>query len=78
MYQFGGSGRNLAMPAPLKFDWPNFWRSLGAVLLGNAIYYAVWRFLPVRGQHHLYQIDWGLAVDFWICLACYGVLRMIH
>jgi hypothetical protein len=31
-----------------------------------------------RAQHHLYQIDWGLAVDFWICLACYGLVRLIR
>lgn len=61
-----------------KFDWPNFWRSLIAVVVGNAIYYALWRFLPLKGRHQLYQIDWGLAVDFWICLACYGIVRMIR
>jgi hypothetical protein len=21
---------------------------------------------------------WGLAVDFWICLVCYGLVRMIR
>jgi hypothetical protein len=26
----------------------------------------------------IYQIDWGLAVDFWICLVCYGLVRMIR
>ena len=60
-----------------KFDWPNFWRSLIAVLAGNSIYYLSYRYLPVRAQHHLYQIDWGLAVDFWMCLACYGIVRLI-
>jgi hypothetical protein len=55
-----------------------FWQSLIAVLAGNAIYFSVERFLPAKAQHHLYQIDWGLAVDFWICLACYGLVRMIR
>jgi len=50
----------------------DFWRSLAAVVLGNAIYFGVERFLPPRAQHQLYQIDWGLAVDFWICLACWA------
>jgi hypothetical protein len=50
----------------------NFWRSLAAVLVGNAIYFGVERFPPPRAQYQLYQIDWGLAVDFWVCLACYG------
>ena len=61
-----------------KFDWPNFWRSLIAVLAGNAIYYASWQHLPVGAQHQLYQVDWGLAVDFWMCLVCYGIVRLIR
>ena len=55
-----------------------FWRSLVAVLAGNAIYFSTERFLPGRAQHQLYQIDWGLAVDFWMCLVCYGLLRLIR
>ena len=56
----------------------NFWRSLIAVLAGNGIYYSIERFLPPRAQHGINQIDWGLAVDFWICVACYGIVRMIR
>jgi hypothetical protein len=55
-----------------------FWRYLIAILIGNAIYFAVYRWLPPRAQHQPYQIDWGLAVDFWICLACYGIVRLIR
>jgi hypothetical protein len=54
------------------------WRYLIAILAGNAIYFAVERFLPPRAQHHPFQIDWGLAVDFWICVACYGIVRLIR
>jgi hypothetical protein len=55
-----------------------FWQSLVAVLAGNAIYFGVERYLPPRAQHDIYQIDWGLAVDFWICLVCYGLVRLIR
>jgi hypothetical protein len=48
------------------------WQSLIAVLAANAVYFGTERYLPPRAQHHSYQIDWGLAVDFWTCL---GVLR---
>jgi hypothetical protein len=66
------------MPQPKKKLFNRtFWQSLIAVLVGNAIYYSVKRFLPPRGQHQLYQIDWGLAVDFWICVICYALVRMI-
>jgi hypothetical protein len=67
-----------AMSAPtLKLFNRTFWQSLIAVLVGNAIYYSVERYLPPRGQHQLYRIDWGLAVDFWICVICYVLVRMI-
>jgi len=56
----------------------NFWRSLVAVVAGNAIYFSLMRYLPPRGQHTPFQIDWGLAVDFWVCLVCYGLVRMIR
>src|ERR1039458_1652517 len=62
----------------LNFRKRSFWQSLVAVLAGNAIYFSVERFLPPRAQHELYQIDWGLAVDFWVCLVCYGLVRVIR
>jgi hypothetical protein len=54
-----------------------FWQQFFAVLAGNLIYLAVEPHLPPRGQHQMNRIDWGLAVDFWICLVCYGLLRMV-
>jgi hypothetical protein len=68
------SGKDVA-GAKLK---QNIWRSLIAVLAGNLIYYSVERYLPVRARHQIYQIDWGLAVDFWFCLACYGIVRRMR
>jgi hypothetical protein len=67
-----------AMPTSKRkvFD-RNFWKSLIAAVVGNTIYFSVERFLPPRGHHQLYQIDWGLAIDFYICLVCYVLLRMI-
>ena len=56
----------------------NFWRSLIAILAGNAIYFSVQRWLPLKAQHQPFVIDWGLAVDFWICLFCWGLLRLIR
>jgi hypothetical protein len=55
-----------------------FWRSLIAILAGNAIYFSIMKWLPPKAQHVPFQIDWGLAVDFWICLFCWGVIRMIR
>jgi len=55
-----------------------FWRYLIAVVAGNAIYFSVENLLPPRAQHRPFQIDWGLAVDFWMCLVCYGIVRLIR
>jgi len=56
----------------------NFWRSLIAVLAGNAIYFFLERHLPPRARHTPYAIDWGLAVDFWMCLVCYGMVALFY
>jgi hypothetical protein len=55
----------------------NFWRSFLVVVIGNTIYFSLLRFFPPKAQHQPYQIDWGLAVDFWVCLICYGIVRAI-
>jgi hypothetical protein len=55
-----------------------FWRSVAAVAVGNLVYFGVERFLPPKAQHQPFQLDWGLAVDFWFCLASYGLLRIIR
>jgi len=59
------------------FSRKQFLQSLAAVLLGNAAYFAVWRFLPPGGRHVPYRIDWGLAIDFWFCLVFYGLLAQV-
>ena len=56
----------------------NFWRSLVAVLAGNAIYFGFERHLPPKARHQPYAIDWGLAVDFWMCLVCYGLIGLFR
>jgi len=54
------------------------WRYLIAIVVGNAIYFGIEHLLPPRAQHQPYHVDWGLAVDFWICLVCYGIVRLIR
>ncbi len=55
----------------------NFWQSLWAVLLGNALYFGLVSHLPERARHVQNQIDWGLAVDAWFCLVFYGLLGLL-
>jgi hypothetical protein len=54
------------------------WRYLLAILLGNIIFFAVERRLPVWAQHEPFTIDWGLAVDFAICVGCYVMIRLVR
>jgi len=60
------------------FSARQFWHSLAAVLIGNALYFSLDRFLPPVGRHVPYKIDWGLAIDFWCCLVCYGLLARLN
>ena len=51
------------------------WKTLVAVLGGNFIYFGVlYHYLPPGARHRPFQVDWGLVVDFWFCLALYGLL----
>ena len=53
------------------------WHSLLSVVLGNAIYLLVEPSLPAAARHTTYRLDWGLVIDFWLCLVCYGLLAML-
>jgi hypothetical protein len=53
-------------------------RYLIAILLGNAIYFWILPHLPPSLQHEPLHLDWGVAVDFAVCLLLYGVIRMIR
>ncbi len=49
-----------------------------AVVVGNAIYFlALWPYLPERARHEVYRLDAGLLLDFWVCAACFGVVKLI-
>ena len=54
-----------------------FWHSLLAVVAGNLIYFSSEPHLPARARHTPYALDWGLAVDFWLCLVIYGLLAFL-
>ncbi|MGH9684043.1 MAG: hypothetical protein ACRD4S_10600 [Candidatus Acidiferrales bacterium] len=48
---------------------------LAAILIGNAIYYfSLVPHLPTLLKHQGFQIDLGVAVDFTVCVAVYGLI----
>ena len=57
---------------PALTKWLKF---LVAVLLGNALYFTLSPHLPPPAQHRSWEVDLGTIVDFWFCLAVYGLLE---
>jgi len=53
----------------------NFFEALAAVVVGNAIYFFLEKYLPVGARHVPFQIDLGIAVDFWFCLVVFGIIK---
>lgn len=50
---------------------------LAAILLGNLIYFfSLVPHLPEALRHQGFQMDWGVAVDFVVCVAVYGLIRL--
>lgn len=55
-----------------------FRQALIAVLAGNAVYFLLLEpHLPPRAQHQPYRLDWGVVIDFWVCLVIWGIIEMI-
>lgn len=58
--------------------WPNFWKSLVAILIGNAIYFLLLSpHLPPKARHGVNAIDLGLVIDFWVCVVIYGLIGLV-
>ena len=55
--------------------WRRYSNTLIAVVGGNFLYFVILSpYLPPNARHKPYRMDWGLVVDFWVCLAIYGLL----
>jgi len=55
----------------------NFLHALVAVLAGNAAYFLVEKYLPVRARHVVFKLDLGMVVDFWFCLVAFGIVKTV-
>ena len=53
----------------------NLLQMLLAIILGNVVYFLLLPSLPPLARHHPLHLDVGMAVDFWFCLAAYGLIR---
>jgi hypothetical protein len=51
---------------------------LVAILLGNIIYLFVEPQLPYMMRHRMFRVDFGLGIDFLICVGIYGLVRLVR
>ena len=56
----------------------NLLQALLAIILGNIVYFLLLPSLPSVARHHPFHIDLGMVLDFWFCLVCYGIVRLIR
>ena len=50
---------------------------LVAILLGNAIYFfSLLPHLPAFLRHQVFRVDWGIGLDFLVCVGVYGLVRL--
>jgi hypothetical protein len=66
------------MPHQFLGVTPKRWLEyLIAILLGNAIYYfSLAPHLPESLRHQGFQLDPGMFLDFVVCVAVYGLIRL--
>ena len=69
--------KNRARAGGPEFSWRRFFIALAAVLIGNAIYLLLLPVLPQKARHAPFRPDWGLVLDFWICLVVFNLLLLI-
>jgi hypothetical protein len=49
-----------------------------AVVGGNLFYFFLMMpHLPPAGRHRPDRLDLGLIIDFWVCVAFYGVIELL-
>ena len=56
----------------------NFLQALLAIILGNVVYFGSLPWLPYVARHRPFRVDLGMVLDFWICLAIYGLFRTVR
>ncbi|MGH9443622.1 MAG: hypothetical protein ACRD16_15255 [Thermoanaerobaculia bacterium] len=68
-----GKGARLRWPTPRRLL-----EYLVAILAGNAVYFLILSpLLPEELRHRPFREDWGLLVDFVVCVLVYGLLRRV-
>jgi hypothetical protein len=53
----------------------NLLQAFFAIVLGNVVYFVLAPSFPPAARHHPFHLDLGMLIDFWFCLAAYGLIR---
>jgi hypothetical protein len=53
----------------------NLLQAFLAIVLGNVVYFLLLPSLPPAARHQPTHLDLGMLIDFWFCLAAYGLIR---
>ena len=47
-----------------------------AILGGNVLFLLLEPHLPAPLRHQTFRVDWGVGVDFALCVGLYGLIRL--
>jgi uncharacterized membrane protein len=61
----------------MKFSFGKFIKIVLAVIGGNALYYSFEDRLPDIFHHKIFSWDWGLLLDFWLCVFLWVILDFL-
>ncbi len=65
--------------APARVSPARQWGEyLLAILAGNILYLLIEPRLPNALHHHLFRVDAGVLIDFVLCAAIYGAIRLVR
>ena len=70
----------MTMPArpEVKFPLRRWGEYLVAILGGNILFLLLEPRLPAALRHHTFRVDWGLGLDFTVCVGLYGLIRLLR
>ncbi len=61
----------------MRFNATTWIKYLLAIVLGQALYFAVSPHLPPAARHQSFRFDLGTVIDFWFCLFVYGLIELL-
>jgi hypothetical protein len=53
----------------------NLLQAFCAIVFGNVVYFLLVPSFPPAARHQPFHLDLGIVIDFWFCLAAYGLIR---